>query len=228
MGEATAHVVRLGSHYFAMGARMSAGYREYKGEHDSYRNKVLALVFMRLCEAQNEKSNQTLAPLAIRSDHSVEGQTLEIATFRVGNRWFGLRTSQVVEAVEMCDMAAAPGSGKEFVGFMIYNGSPVPVYDINVLSGDEKTQADARQIVVILKKNETDYFGIVVDGLGGIPEINISRLKPIPHVVAGENSLGEALVATESEREDGLLIVLGVDRIAERLADLIAGAKKPS
>ena len=226
MGDATSHVVRLGGHYFAMGARMSAGYREYKGEHDSYRNKVLALVFIRLCEAENEKSNQTLAPLAIRSDHSVEGQTLEIATFRVGNRWFGLRTSQVVEAVEMCDMAAAPGSGKEFVGYMIYDGLPVPVYDINVLSGDEETQADARQIVVILKKNETDYFGIVVDGLGGIPEINLSRLKPIPHLVAGESSLGEALLATESEREDGLLIVLGVNRIAERLAELIAVAKE--
>jgi len=33
------------------------------------------------------------------------------------------------------------------------------------------------------------------------------------------------LVATDSEHEDGLLIVLGVDRIAERLAELIAGAK---
>ena len=227
LGEGNATVVLLGSQYYSMGTRLSSGYREYKGEYDNYRNKVIALIFVPLCEAVIEKQAQSLLPLAISSDQSADGDTIEIATFQVGERWFGLPTPEVVEAVEMASMAAAPGAGKEFVGYMMYDHSTVPVYDIQVLAGGEKLQSDEGKIVVILRKSESTYFGIIVDSLGGIPEIHLSRLKPLPKMFGGNQGLGESVVAANSENENGLLIILSVNRIAERLEELIAATKVP-
>ena len=65
------------------------------------------------------------------------------------------------------------------------------------------------------------------DSLGGIPEIHLSRLKPLPKMFGGNQGLGESVVAANSENENGLLIILSVNRIAERLEELIAATKVP-
>ena len=43
----------------------------------------------------------------------------------------------------------------------------------------------------------------------------------------GNQGLGESVVAANSENENGLLIILSVNRITERLEELIAATKVP-
>lgn len=68
-----------------------------------------------------------------------------------------------------------------------------------------------------MRKSENLRFGILADGLGEIPEILASRLQALPGLLAGGNVLAEAIVSSDSPEKEKLLVVLGVDRIANRL-----------
>lgn len=224
-GEAKSGVVRRNGSYYAVGARMSSGYREYKGPGDAYRNEVLALVFLPLCEAAAQIKVGQVQRLNVHSDRGAEGASVEIATFHIGRTWFGLRSENVVEAVDPVGITAVPGAGNYFGGYLMYNGNPIPVYDIAELANaGAHLDNDSRQVVV-LRKGESAHFGIVVDGLGEIPEVAASRLQVLPPMLAGGNVLGEAIITPDGTDKDHLLLVLGVDRIAARLG--VSGQEAP-
>lgn len=210
-------IVRLDGSYYAVGARMSAGYREYKGAGDAYRNDIAALVFVPLCEAVAVAKPVEIPRLAIRADRSAEGETIELATFHVGQTWFGLRSTQVVEAVDRAGMTAVPGAGGDFAGYLMYQGVPIPVFDIREIANAGPAVEGAQHQVIVLKKNGNCRFGILADGLGEIPEVAAARLQPLPGLLAGGNVLAEAIVGTETPGDEHLLVVLGVERIAQRL-----------
>ncbi len=216
-GEGRAGVVRLGERYFAVGARMSSGYREFKGEGDPYQNDVAALVFVPLCEAVAQRPQTEIPRLTIRSDRAIDGESVEIATFHVGQTWFGLRSAQVVEAMDKVGMTCVPGAGSDFAGYLMYHSVPIPVFDIRDMANAGPAREGAQHQVIILRKGEATHFGILADGLGEIPEVAAARLRPLPPMLAGGNVLAESIVSTESPKDEHLLLVLGVDRIAARL-----------
>ena len=217
-GASRAGVICNGGRYYAVGARMSSGYREYKGEGDSYRNEIVALVFLPLCEAMEQMRDEETPRLTIASDRGAEGEAVEIATFHIGSTWFGLRSSGVVEAVNPAGITGVPGAGTTFAGYLIYESTPTPVYDIAAMANASSSRAIGERQVIILRKDAGTRFGILVDGLGEIPEIAVGRLRPLPPMLAGGNVLGEAIVNTDIGNEHQLLLVLGVERIAARLA----------
>jgi chemotaxis signal transduction protein len=216
-GEARTGIVRFDGSYYAVGARMSSGYREYKGPDDAYRNDIAALVFVPLCEAGAVAKPVEAPRLAIRSDRAAEGETVELATFHVGQTWFGLRSSQVVEAVDRAGMVGVPGAGNDFAGYLMYQGVPIPVFDICAIANAGPAVEGAQYQVIVLQKNDNCRFGILADGLGEIPEVSAARLQPLPGLLAGGNVLAEAIVGTETPGEEHLLVVLSVERIAQRL-----------
>ena len=216
-GEARTGIVRLEGNYFAVGARASSGYREYKGATDAYRNEIVALIFVPLCEVGVLVRSIELPRLEIRSERSGEDETVEFATFRVGRTWFGLRSERVVEAVDCTGMTRVPGAGRDFAGYLMYRGVPIPVFDIRfIANAGASVESDERQVIV-LRKGETGYFGILADGLGDIPEVAKTRVQSLPGLLAFGNALAESVVSTEAPGERQLMVILGVDRIAARL-----------
>jgi chemotaxis signal transduction protein len=226
-GEARTGIVAFDGSHYAVGARMSAGYREYKGETDAYRNDVVALVFVPLCEATTVARPVDIPRLAIRSDRAAEGETIELATFHVGQTWFGLRSTQVVEAVDRAGMTAVPGAGGDFAGYLMYQGVPIPVFDIREIANAGPAAEGAQYQVIVLQKNGNCRFGILADGLGEIPEVLASRLQPLPGLLAGGNVLAEAIVGTDAPGEEHLLVVLSVERIAQRLVAAMGDEAAP-
>lgn len=216
-GEARAGIVRLGETHYAIGARMSSGYREYKNAGDDYHNDVTAMVFVPLCQAVERRAMHDLPGLCVRSDRANEGETVEIASFLVGNRWFGLRSAQIAEAVDYADAAGVPGAGRDFVGYRMYLGEPIPIFEIRGIVGGGATLPGMRSQIVILKKGSDSHFGIVVDALGDIPEVLKSRLQELPSLLGGGNVLADTIVMTDRPESETLLVVLSVERIAGRL-----------
>ena len=216
-GESHAGVVRHGDSYYAVGGRMSSGYREYKGKDDAYRNEVIALVFLPLCEAVSKRAAPQIQKLLVHSDRNQDGGTVEVATFHIGTTWFGLRSENVVEAVDPVGITSVPGAGDYFGGYLMYNSLPIPVYDIAEPANAGPHMENSSRQVIVLRKGDGPQFGILVDGLGEIPEIAAGRLQPLPPMLAGGNVLGEAIITPDNVDKDHLLLVLGVDRIAARL-----------
>ncbi|WP_412480247.1 chemotaxis protein CheW [Azonexus sp. IMCC34839] len=220
-GTQDAEILQHGNTLYAVGARMSAGYREYKGESDAYRNPLLALVFTPLCAAGELRNIAPPPRLSLQTRRVESEQKLEIATFHIGRTWLGIKASDIVEAVNPGGITDVPGAGQSFAGYLMYGGSPIPVYDIAVMTNAGPHLENCEPQVVVLQKGEGPKFGILVDGLGEIPEIPLERLQALPAMLAGENILGEAMISPESEENPHLLLVLGVDRMASRLGIML-------
>ncbi|WP_051228896.1 chemotaxis protein CheW [Paludibacterium yongneupense] len=216
-GRSHVGIVRLGDSYYAAGARMSAGYREYKNDDGAYRNEISALIFIPLCQVVEQGATTGIPRLHVRSDRTADGETVEIASFLVGNRWFGLRSAQIAEAVDYADAAGIPGAGQDFIGYRMYCGSPIPIFDIRSIVGGGPAIAGTRPQIVILKKGPDSHFGILVDALGDIPEVLSSRMQDLPSLLGGGNVLADTIVMTDKPESETLLVVLSVERIAARL-----------
>ncbi|MFI3118390.1 MAG: chemotaxis protein CheW [Methylococcaceae bacterium] len=222
-GEEITGVISLNDHYYAVGAHASSGYREYKSTSDSYKNEVIALVGKELCFITKNKEEKEEIPCpTLRSDRGHAERTVEIATFRLGREWFGIRAGQIMEAVDTTNITPAPGAGADCIGYLIYEKLPIPVFDIRNMvcalkDGMEAVNRKSQQAMVI-ERNADTRFCIIADVLGEIPEILESRLNSLPAVVGGGSLLADAAIATENPGEECLLLVLSNERLAQKLA----------
>ncbi len=220
-GETGSGIEVLGHTFYAVGAKMSSGYREYKNEQDAYRNDVAALVFVPLCVNEEVRQHAAIRRPVVRSDRNEKSGTVEVATFLIGNKWFGLRAEQIAESVDFKGVTAVPGAGSDFAGYLMYKGTPIPVFDISRIIDALPSEANPERQAIVLNKGESGYFGILVDELGEIPEVLESRLQMIPEFIAGGNVLADTIVMTDKPEKETLLIVLSVNRIATRLVSLV-------
>ncbi|WP_347989802.1 chemotaxis protein CheW [Methylomonas sp. AM2-LC] len=222
-GENLMDVIALQGEYYAIGAYASKGYREYKSESDAYKNTVIALVGKQLCAInENPDKVQEVPRPTIHSDRGNKGDNVEIATFRLGKEWFGIRANQILEAVDPNNITPAPGAGAECEGYLVYDQIPIPVFDIRTAVCATENQAlcsdrNSQQVIVI-QYDPSTRFGIISDALGEIPEIELSRMNKLPPMLSGGSLLADTAIAPDNAADEFLLLVLNIDRLAEKLA----------
>jgi chemotaxis signal transduction protein len=220
-------VTVLGDALYAVGARASSGYREYKDANDGYRNEVIALVFARLCDVAAQALEPPVRSLAIRSDRLQAGAKEDVATFRVGRRWFAARTREIVEAIDAAAVVALPQMPRGMAGCLIHRGAPLPVLDLlRVLAPPGASMAGtaaaprergAAQIVVMMASSGA-RFGLLVDDLGESAEVLAHRLTALPPMVAGQDMFADCALAAGSAEDSELVVVLQADRMHDNLA----------
>jgi chemotaxis signal transduction protein len=210
--------------YYAMGAQMSAGYREYKSAGDDYRNDVVALILVPLttaarniaANAVNDANDTRVAwPAAAAADGFIE-----VATFHIGESWYGLPTSHVLEALNTAGMIAVPAMPGEVAGMAVYGDATIPVYDLAQLRGARAASREHAQIVVVRQSAEAVPFGILVDALGEIPTLPQRCVQEVPFIGNGIGELLDGLVMPVSASGNGklpMLMLLSVDRLCAQL-----------
>jgi chemotaxis signal transduction protein len=215
-GEGVARIVHLDGVYYAVGSRMSSGYREYKGSEDRYRNDVAGLVFFPLCQEDGTTATKPLKTLKIAS--AEPGQpAVEVATFHVGQHWYGMRAESVLEAIDSKAIAGSPRSSKDILGYLMYEGNPIAVIDFSrIESGEPNSALQDGQIIIV--KSSRGKVGILVDGLGDIPEVAEAWIQPIPAALVAEgSSVADAIVRHPRENQESeVLVVVSAERIVER------------
>lgn len=210
-------VIRLDGQHYAVGCARSSGYREYKGPEDRYRNDIAALVFQPLCPAVTRSRSTPATHSAVQPDHGADGETMEIATFRIGRTWFGLRTGSIVEAVDAIGTVGVPGAGPGMSGYLMYEDTPIALFDLAPLLDEHVDTPPGQRQALVMQTGEGTRLGILVDELGEIPEVSTTRLRPIPGMLGGGNVLGEAVLDTGNTDEHRLMLILGAERIFSRL-----------
>jgi chemotaxis signal transduction protein len=207
--------------YYAVGAKASSGYREYKSASDVYRNDVIALVLARLGDVRTHTSQAPVRRLSIRSDRMRTGAKFDIATFFVGERWFGARAEEIVEAIDVAGIVPLPLMPPGMTGCLMHRGSPVPVFDLLSVfdpSPDGAPVERAHTQVVIMTGSSGARIGLLVDGLGDITEVLEDRLTFLPHMVASQDMFADVALAPNGPDDDDLIIVLRADRLHENLS----------
>ncbi|NNM81568.1 MAG: chemotaxis protein CheW [Burkholderiales bacterium] len=214
-GAGYSDIVEYAGRYFAAGSRMSSGYREYKGEKDAYRNDIVAIVLVPLSDriAQpGEFSAHAAAPYAMKRAQG--GETVEIATFNISGNWYGLRSSSVLEAMDYTPVTSIPGMPAWVKGCILYRDQAIMVFDPACFLPGGGTSG--KQIVVVRASQQQSVFGMLVDELGDIPEIESARLEPVPGMML--DTLTEGLVRPHPEDlEKRILVVLSGDRMLQKL-----------
>ncbi|MDE2440222.1 MAG: chemotaxis protein CheW [Betaproteobacteria bacterium] len=234
-GESCTNAIIYNGRYYAVGSTMSAGYREYKTEYDSHRNDVVALVFSPLSDQiingrQVSSLRDTTADTYARQP--VAGsRSIDLACFHIGQSWYGIRTSQVVEAVDPERLTPMPGLPDSVCGCLMYDDQAISVIDLAPLLANRRATEERRsgagqvrrQIVILDSPEHRLRFGLLVDQLGAVREIPLNRIEPLPDMMSEGNSLIESLVKPLSdEAERRILIVLSVQRILQRLGRAIS------
>src|SRR5690606_3059290 len=121
---------------------------------------------------------QELAALARKASaarttrsHHTTGETIELGTFHVGDNWFGLRSQDVVEAIDDTGITKATGGlGGVLVGYSMHRGVAIPVLDLAQCMGVAAGGAE-RQIVIVRAGDRS--VGLLVNALGDIPEVPV-------------------------------------------------------
>ncbi|HZO46685.1 MAG TPA: chemotaxis protein CheW [Xanthobacteraceae bacterium] len=215
-------IVALGDVYYAVGANASAGYREYKDANAAYQNDVVALIFTRLCGADARQSEVPCAAPSVRSDRTQAGAKEDIATFRVGRRWLAVRTREILETIDGSNIVPLPCMPTGMIGCVMYRGSALSVFDLGKVAGQPGGTTTGKrpsgQIVVMTLPNET-RFGLLVEDLGEIVEVLVSRLAPLPPMMMRQEAFADTVVACGDADEGGLLLVLSAERFYGGLSD---------
>jgi chemotaxis signal transduction protein len=211
-----------GTHH-AVGAKASAGYREYKSASDGYRNDVIALVFAPLCQVGSRVAKAPMRSLPIRSDRTRAGVKVDVATFFLGERIFAARASEIVEAIGVDGVVPLPFMPPGMKGCLMYQGRPMPVFDLlsvfePAAAGRSAARAPAQ--VVIMMASSGARFGLMVDGLGEITEVLEDRLTYLPSMVASDGMFADVTLAPNGPDDGDLIVVLRADRLHENLSAL--------
>ncbi len=219
-GEDTFDIAVYDGRYYAVGACASAGYREFKGEDDAYKNQVVALIFIPLGNAVEIdaliESDKTIQHNQFKpsSAKKINQNASEYATFYVGSEWFGLPAAQVVEAIEPNNIRHIPESPRILQGILQYKGNVIPIMNVADLLGMEISgPMENQQIIVIQATEKSPQFGILVSALGEIPAIESEKVESIASIfssagnspavgvtrVIGSNGLGNMLTLFTAE-----------------------------
>lgn len=175
-GESHSQIIELNNCYYAVGARCSSGYREYKTS-DGYKNDILSFVFTFLCE-KNEISKLKNFKYFNNINYEKNGsEIIEYGTFFIKNYWYGINTKELVGAVGIENLQY--NSQKNVIlGRIFYENILVEVIDLHKYLNIENKENE-QQIVIFKVENQNKdvYLGIVVDALGAIVEIPISNIQ---------------------------------------------------
>lgn len=207
----SAHIATVNGVHYAVGIRHTDGYREYAA------TSMWCVVMIPLGTAhehlrRQQRDDSNSAQRSAASDQRSNEQALDVATFHCSGQWLGLLREHVVEAVDGTRLRAVPGSPPWHAGLLMFRDTPVPVVDLARLM-DNSASTRGRDVVLIRASQEGQIIGLLVDDLGGIPAIAVSRLLPMTDV--GQRA-GAAVVdhAVRPERpEDPMLLILNLEQL---------------
>ncbi|MCB5189519.1 chemotaxis protein CheW [Methylobacillus arboreus] len=212
--------------YYAVGARASSGYREYKGESDNYQNHVTALIFIPLgkaaeinamIEAENLLQHNQFKPA---NNHAAAEDVEEYATFYIGKHWLGLPASQVVEAIQANHIKPLPETSSVLEGMLKHQENVVPVLNLARLTGvDFQPPEQDKQIVIVQAGPKLPKFGLLVSALGEIPAIAPNAIEPLSSLFGTINIPAEGIAKVMTDKGENLLILLSATNLITRISE---------
>lgn len=209
-GQELAKIIKFENQYYAVGARCSQGYREFKNEKGGYRNDVIAITMFPLGQVKDlsaskrrEQAKNRVQRTARRSDQ----EYVEIASFYVGGAWLAVKTSEVQGAIIVNKITRMPLENDSIEGTVMFGDRPIYLIHPSKAKGSGRLESGTELQVVVLT---TDYgpIGVVVDRLGEIPEIPVSQIVPNQFSMDEKTNYVEGIVRPDSESQDSAILLV--------------------
>jgi len=229
-GTSTVNLIQFEDRYYAVGTSASAGYREYEGVNSRHGQGVLALVFMPLSTHVSLTTGtlrNTLQhrPQELKAPRGVP--SIDIATFYIRGHGYGLPPASILAAVDAQKLTSVPTARSEMAGYLIFEDKPIAVFDLSVLLANQSglcTEScaafdqSAQQVLVLKTEESSEEFGILIDDLGEMAEIELDRLSKLPQMAGEKGSIVEGIVKPGSQDAlQHILLLLSAERLQRQL-----------
>ena len=137
----------------------------------------------------------------------------QVLTFVLGSETYGVDILRVQEIRGWSSVTKIPHAPPHVLGVLNLRGSIVPIVDMRMQFNLDRAEYTAITVIIVLsvqsRKGPRD-FGIVVDGVSDVVDVNAAQVKPAPDLGSRE--------ATEHIRGlmplgDRMVVLLDIDRL---------------
>ncbi len=126
------------------------------------------------------------------------GEVLQIVTFRVDGRSFGIDVSAVREIKGWQPTTPLPNSASHVLGVINLRGAIIAVYDLRRRLGLGTTELSRSSVVIVVDLGER-YVGILADAVSDIVDVDSASLRAAPDVANDGGDLLKGLVVKGNE-----------------------------
>ena len=133
--------------------------------------------------------------------------TVQLCTFHLGDGSFALPVGAVREVLRPPRLTPVPLAPPDVIGVANLRGQIVPVLDLRLRLGVDASKEAAH--VLVLRVSDA-VFGVAVDSVGDVVEVDRSAFEPVPEHVAVDRA---ELLSGAFKLPDRLLLAVYVDKI---------------
>jgi purine-binding chemotaxis protein CheW len=137
----------------------------------------------------------------------------QVLTFCLGTESYGVDILRVQEIRGWSPVTRIPKSPDHVLGVLNLRGSIVPIVDLRVHLNLERVEFTAITVIIVLSVVTAagrSEFGLVVDSVSDVVDINVGDMKETPNLGGQLNSDFIQCLATVADR---MLILLDVDAL---------------
>ena len=218
-------IVKIGENYFAVGAKCSNGYREYKSDIDDYENDVLSFVFIKIGKTKEKTLIKNENRYLNNVNKKKTEKSVELATFYIGNKFLAVKAENVVESIGIEELQESIEMDKtnHFKGMVLYKEKLIAVLDIRDFINEEITNEELTNIILLEydKDNIEHCIGILVSSLEHISLVEEKSIQYIQNHFLGSGTLVESLVDINDYEKSQVAMLLNIKKIDENLTEKI-------
>lgn len=144
-------------------------------------------------------------------------------TFKLSEEIFGVDVAQVREILDYIKITKVPQTPDFMCGVINLRGSVVPVVDMRLKFGMEKTETTVNTCIVVVEVNldgENMILGALVDSVQEVFELGPTDIEAAPRI---GTKLKTDFIKGMGKRDDKFIILLDIDKVfsSEELSAVI-------
>jgi purine-binding chemotaxis protein CheW len=159
-----------------------------------------------------EQEETEPAPAEGACEAAAPAQELEMLAFLAGAEEYVVAVDRVKEVLKLRDITPVPHASSYVLGVCSLRGAVLPVVDLNKRLGLAGGARDEKSRIVVVRLENDDEAGILVDRVTGVVRFSSEAVKPAPETV--EQGKGAEFLKGIVRKDDKLYIVLDLERTA--------------
>ena len=149
-----------------------------------------------------------------KDDTNEENDSEQFLSFKIGNELYGLSILRVQEIKGWEATTPIPGDVPKYMKGMInLRGAVIPIFDLRIKFGMNKSVYDKKTVVIVTKimvNDEEKTMGIVVDSVQDTQTIKFSEIHPPPELGSAVDS---EFIKGISSIDENMLVILDLDKL---------------
>jgi purine-binding chemotaxis protein CheW len=146
-------------------------------------------------------------------DSVAQAGSHQVLTFTLGSETYGVDILRVQEIRGWSPVTRIPQAPPHVLGVLNLRGSIVPIVDMRMRFHLERAEYTAVTVIIVLSIESAHGrrdFGVVVDGVSDVIDVNAGDVKPAPELGAQVSTEFIQGLATVAER---MVMLLDIDRL---------------